>query len=426
MDIEQYLDGFYKETKNPSLKAMEYFMEEFNHPEKKLKFIHIAGTNGKGSCVEMMNNILINAGYKVGKFISPHLVKYNERISVQNENISNEEMEELIELIKPKIDEYNSKNETKVTLFELETTMALLYFEKKNCDIVVMEVGLGGTYDCTNIINPLVSIITSVGYDHMQILGNSLLEIAENKAGIIKENSETIFVEQDEDEVNKLIENKCLEKNNKLHMIKREKIMNYSYNEEFQTFDYEQYKAVLVNLKGKKQIYNASICIECTEILRKMNYKISDIALRNGLKTVVHKARFEKIYNNPAIIYDGAHNKPAIENFNESIEMYYKNENRVYIVQILKTKDYETVIEYLLKDKNSIFIFTDGNDKKRYVAKEELYKVAEKYGNNIYMQNLNEALDNVRKNYKDYTVFIIGSFYIYGDVIDYLRNDIND
>jgi dihydrofolate synthase/folylpolyglutamate synthase len=135
MDVEQYLSNFFKETKNPTLKAMEYFMEEFGHPEKDLKVIHIAGTNGKGSCTEMITNILINAGYKVGKFISPHLINYNERISIQNKNISNKKMEEIIDKIKPKIDIYNSTNDSKITLFELETTMAILYFYGTWCDV---------------------------------------------------------------------------------------------------------------------------------------------------------------------------------------------------------------------------------------------------------------------------------------------------
>lgn len=138
MDVEQYLSKFFKGTKNPTLKAMKYFMEEFGHPEKDLKVIHIAGTNGKGSCTEMMANILINAGYKVGKFISPHLVKYNERIAINNENITNEQMEHLIRKIEPKIDKYNNENEVPITLFELETTMAILYFYENNCDFVVL------------------------------------------------------------------------------------------------------------------------------------------------------------------------------------------------------------------------------------------------------------------------------------------------
>lgn len=428
MDVEQYLSNFFKGTKNPTLNAMEYFMEEFGHPEKDLKVIHIAGTNGKGSCTEMMTNILINAGYRVGKFISPHLVKYNERISVQNENITNEKMEEIIEKIKPKIDKYNSLNDSKITLFELETTMAILYFYENNCDFVVLETGLGGLYDCTNIVNPMVSIITSIGYDHMHILGSTLVEIAEQKAGIIKENSETVFALSDEKEVNDKIKQTCIDKNNKLHIVDKQYIKNYSYNQEFQKFDYKKYKDIVINLKGKKQLLNSSICIECTEILRTKSYNISEEALRKGLKTVIHKGRFEAISKNPLMIFDGAHNKPAIENFIKSIGMYYKSQNKVYIISILKTKEYKMILKEILKDEKSVFIFTDGNDKERYVSKEELLETAKEYTNNekIYVQDLENAIDLVKEKYKSDVIFFVGSFYIYGTVIQKLKEDKND
>jgi len=425
MNIEQYLSNFFKGTKNPSLKAMEYFMKKFGNPEKNLKVIHIAGTNGKGSVVEMLNNILINSGYKVGKFMSPHLIKYNERISINNKNITDEQMEKLIEKIKPVIDEYNSINDEKVTLFELETTMAILYFYENNCDIVVMETGLGGLYDCTNIVNPIVSIITSIGYDHMNILGNTLLEIAEQKAGIIKENSYTIFVEQ-EPKINLLIRKKCAQKSNGLRAVNPNNISNYSYNENFQKFDYKNYnnyKNIEINLKGEKQVLNSCICLECAEILREYDYEISEEALRKGLKTVVHKGRFEKLNENPRIIFDGAHNIAAIENFLKSVEMYYKDEDKVYIVSILNTKDYNSVIQTLVKDEKSIFIFTDGNANEPYVPKEELLKIAQKYtkNQNLETQKLEDAINFAKQNYKNSTIFIVGSFYIYGDVIKILN-----
>ena len=423
MDIEKYLSNFFKGTKDPTLNAMKYFMNEFNHPEKDLKFIHIAGTNGKGSVAEMMNNILIKCGYKVGKFISPHLSKYNERISINSINISDEEVEKLVLKIKPKIDKYEKENNHKVTFFELETTMAILYFYENKCDFVVLETGLGGMYDCTNVVNPLVSIITSIGYDHMQILGNTLEEIAEQKAGIIKENSDTICVAQDEIVVNEIIENTCKEKNNTLHEIKKEDILNYSYNNEFQKFDYKNYKDILINLKGKKQVYNASICIECVEILKNKSYKIDEKNVREALKTVIHKGRFETINNNPLMIYDGAHNKPAIENFVNTVNMYYKNNEKVYIISILKRKDYRAMLKILLEDTDSTFIFTDGNDKDKYEEKEELLKIAKEYtdNKNLYAMDLKEAI-NLANSYKNKVTFIVGSFYIYGTVIDEILN----
>ena len=423
MDVETYLSNFYKGTKEPSLNGMQYFMEEFGHPERNLKVIHIAGTNGKGSCAEIMTNILIYAGYKVGKFIGPHLVKHNERISIQNKNITNEKMEEIIERIKPKMDQYNSSNEAKITLFELETTMAILYFFENNCDFVVLETGLGGLYDCTNIVNPIVSIISSIGYDHIHILGNTLLEIAEQKAGIIKENSETVFALVDEKEINDKIKQICIDRNNMLHLVCKEDITNYSYNQEFQKFDYKNHKDILINLKGEKQVLNSSICIECTEVLRNNSYNISEEALREGLKTVIHRGRFEIISKNPLMIFDGAHNKPAIDNFIKSCQMYYKNQNKVYIISILKTKDYRMILEELLKDEKSSFIFTDGNNKDKYVSKEELLEIAKKYTNNknLYTKNLKDAIDFVKKKYKKDVIFFVGSFYIYGTVIKKLR-----
>jgi len=422
MNINTYLDTFFKGTKDPSLDAMKFFMNEFGHPEKELKIIHIAGTNGKGSCTEMMSNILIKAGYKVGKFLSPHLIKYNERISINSELISDSEMEELIDEIKPKIEEYNKKSNVNTTLFELETTMAILYFARHKCDFVVMEVGLGGTYDCTNIVQPLVSIINSIGYDHMHLLGNTLEEIAKNKAGIIKENSTTVFVEQ-EKEVNDVIINKCNEKNNKLHLIKPLDITNYSFDEEYQKIDYKEYKDILINLKGEKQIYNASICLETVNIL-KTKYEISEDAIRNGLKTVIHHARFEKLSKNPLIIYDGAHNEPAIKNLKKSIEMYYKDKEKVFVVSILNTKDYKSILKNLMTDRSATYIFTSGNDEERYTSKEDLYNEAEKLGfyKEIYKKELTEAIEFAKDNHRDDVIFIVGSFYIYGDVVEILKN----
>ena len=428
MDVEQYLSTFLKKTKNPTLKAMKFFMEEFGHPEKSLKVIHIAGTNGKGSCTEMITNILIKAEFVVGKFISPHLVKYNERISIQNKNISNEKMEEIIEKLKPKIDKYNRQNRTKITLFELETTMAILYFYENNCDFVVLETGLGGLYDCTNIINPIVSIISSIGYDHMDILGDTLVEIAEQKAGIIKEKSDTIFAVSDNEDVNNVIKETCLHKKNKLHIVKEQDINNCSYNQDYQKFDYKNYKDIIISLKGEKQFLNSCIAIECVEVLKEKSYSISEDALRNGLKTVIHKGRFEKINEKPIIIFDGAHNKPAIENFVKSCNIYYKNQNKVYIISILKTKDYKKILQELLKDEKSIFIFTSGNNSDMYVSKEELFEVAKEYTKNekLYIKDLEETIDYVKEKYINDVIFYVGSFYVYGTVTQKLREDEDD
>lgn len=420
MNVEKYLQSFSHGKKKQSLETMKYFMKQLGNPQEKQKFIHIAGTNGKGSCTEMMTNILLKSGYKVGKFISPHLIEYNERISVNNINISNEEMEKIIEEIDPLIMEYGKEN---VTLFELETIMAIIYFYRKKCDIAVMEVGLGGMYDCTNIVYPEISIINSIGYDHMQLLGNSIEEIASQKAGIIKKNSKTVYICQ-ENEADNVITNKCKEENNKLYLIKKEDVKNYSYNNEFQEFDYKDYKNVKVKLKGKSQIYNAIICLEAVNIL-KDKYKLPEEKVREGLESVIHKGRFETLCNKPTIIYDGGHNELAIKNFINSVSMYYEENKKIYIISLLKSKDYKTIIKLLVQENNGIYIFTTGNSKERYWDKEILKEEAIRLGaKNVISMNLEGAMKKVYEEYKDCTNFVIGSFYIYGDVINYIKNNI--
>lgn len=424
-NIEEYLNNFYKGTKNPSLDAMKYFMNEYNDFQKDMKFIHIAGTNGKGSCTEMISNILEQQGYKVGKFMSPHLIEFNERISINGKFISNEEMSDLIEELEPKIKKYNDIRNVNITLFELETTMALLYFYRNNVDFVVLETGLGGLYDCTNIISkPLVSVITSIGYDHMHILGNTLPEIAYQKAGIIKENSNTVFFAQTQ-EVNDVFIESCEENNNELHLVNENDIGNYNYDKEFQYFDYKDLKNIKVNLKGNKQIQNASICIECIKILNNIGYKVSEENIRKGLSTVIHKGRMEILNKEPLIIFDGAHNEPAIENLQNTVKMYYKNMKKVYIVSILKRKDYEKMLKLSLEDKNATFILTSGNDVERYASGEELYNVAMKYkceGQSILVKSLQESIEFVMNTKEDVVNFVVGSFYVYGTVVSYLKS----
>lgn len=438
MDIEKYFLNFFNGTKNPSLEAMKFFMKEFGNPHLNLKFIHIAGTNGKGSVTEMLSNVLIKSGYNVGKFMSPHLIKYNERTSINNVNISDEELEKIINFIEPKLKEYNEKHETKVSLFELETTIAILYFYYKKVDIAILEVGLGGLYDCTNIIEkPIASIINTISFDHVNILGDSLEQIAKEKAGIIKGNSNTVFCAQN-DCVDNIIIETCKKQNNNLYMLNVEDISNYSYDCEFQRFDYANYKNVKINLKGPKQIKNAILCLKCFDILNENGFYITYENINEGLSTIVHKARFETIYNNPKIIFDGAHNDSAIINFRKTLEMYYKNDKKAFIISLLRTKDSKMYLKEILKEENSKFIFTSGNNSDKFFSKEELYEESKNILQNktkenkdfnqdektkdLYKMELGDAVINAKNNLDDMVTFFIGSFYIYKDVITNLKD----
>lgn len=428
INIAEYLNQFFRGTKNPSLKAMQYFMDKFGNFEKSMKFIHIAGTNGKGSCTEIISNILVRQGYKVGKFLSPHLIRYNERISINGTDISNEEMSEIIEELQPLVESYNNTKDVNITLFELETIMSLLYFYRNNVDFVVLETGLGGLYDCTNIITrPLVSVITSIGYDHMNILGDTLQEIAYQKAGIIKEKSNTVIFEQEPD-VNIVFVNECDKKNNILHIVRNSDISNYSFDDNFQYFDYKDIKNLCINLKGKIQIKNASICIEVIKILNEYGYKIDVQNILNGLKTVIHKGRMEQLNANPIIIYDGAHNEPAIKNLLDMVNMYYNNMKRVYIISILSRKDYRKMLKLLSKDKSATFVMTSGNDANRYTPSDKLYECMKEYieTDRIYKEDLRMAIQNAMNSDNNTVNFVIGSFYTYSTVIEKIKEIEND
>lgn len=392
----------------------------------------LRGQTGKGSVCEMMNKILIEEKFKVGKFISPQLIRFNETIQVNNSEITDSEISKILEKLSIYIDEYNKKNEIKVKWFEVITCIALIYFEMQKCDFVILETGLGGTLDCTNIVNSIISIIVSVGYDHMDILGSSIEEIAQNKAGIIKKNSDVIYLKQnnsDGDKILKIIEDKSIKENSVLHIINESDCFDYRYDSNFQYYSYKGIKDIAINLKGKKQIYNSTICIKAVEILRKKGYKIADKSIRNALKNVIHKARFEKINENPETIYDGAHNKPAIENLVETINQYYLDNKKVFIISILDTKDYKKILEILINNySDSIFYFTDGIKEKSFVSKEDLYiKATEINSSGKYIKkSLSESINEVKNKYKgkdDIKVFIIGSFYIYKEVIKIINDN---
>ena len=421
MDVQVYIQNLLEEkpkvkTKNQSVEKMKRIMEKLGNPQDNFKYIHVTGTNGKGSVIEMLNSILTKANLKVGKFISPHLICYNERISINGEYIRDEEIQEIFEEVQPIIEDENIE----LNFFEFFTMIALIYFYKQNVDIVLMEVGFGGLYDSTNIIHPMISVISSIGYDHMKVLGNTLEEIARQKAGIIKENSETVYIEQKLN-IDDIIAETCKEKHNTLHMIQQSEIKNQRFENDREIFDYKQYHDIEVNLKGRKQIQNATLVLECCDILNKNGYFLSEEMIKNGLKTVIHKGRFEVIHQNPTMIFDGGHNEQAIQNLKETINLYYKKEKKIYIISVLKSKDYKTILDKMIEEE-SIYIFTNGNDKKIYTDNHLMYTYARHMNQNVEIHEMElEKAVQFCKEKADCVSFMIGSFYIYNDIKKFLK-----
>ena len=256
----------------------------------------------------------------------------------------------------------------------------------------------------------------------MHILGNTLTEIAYQKAGIVKENSNTVIFKS-QPEIDNVFITECKKKDNNLHIINNSEIVNYYYDNDFQYFDYKNIQNIAVNLKGKVQVKNACLCMEAFDILNKLGYHVSIESIKKGLKTVVHRARMEKLNSRPLIIYDGAHNVPAIKNLQDTIKMYYENKQRIYIISILKRKDYNKMLQLVSEDKNAEFILTSGNNQDTYTSSEELYKCMKEYvsADRIHKKNLNSAIIDVMNGNQDAVTFIIGSFYTYGTVTNVIR-----
>ncbi|AXI08565.1 bifunctional folylpolyglutamate synthase/dihydrofolate synthase [Oceanobacillus zhaokaii] len=316
-------------------------MDLLGNPQKELKFVHIAGTNGKGSIASFINQILIKAGYKTGLFTSPYLERFNERIKINNHDIADEQLSNITAEIKDKINEM----EDKPTEFEIVTAIAFQYFYEQQCDVVVLEVGLGGRFDSTNVIeNPLLSIITSIGLDHQAFLGNTLAEIAFEKAGIIKKNSQAMLYPQT-GEVEEVIHRIAAERNSTVNKADFSKLKRITNSIEGQVFHYKGYQDLRISLLGEHQLKNVAIAIEAIEILRDSGLSIREDDLREGLAETRWPGRFEIISHNPFFVIDGAHNQDGIHALVTNIKQLFTGRKIIGILGILKDKDYQQMIE---------------------------------------------------------------------------------
>ena len=298
MTNEEIMSYIYEDRKaikqGKDISRMVKLMNKLGNPQDDLKFIHITGTNGKGSTTTMMAEVLKNSGYKVGKFISPYIVSFNERIQINNEYITNEELTKYIEKIKPIVDEMIKEGDAPIG-FELITAIAFMYFKDNNCDIVCLEVGLGGRLDPTNVIKTTeISIITVIDYDHTHILGDTLEQIATEKCGIIKPDKITVTYPQQQPEVLNTIRKFCAKNNNKLFIpsLKLLDIIKSNHNINYFSYKGTYYK---LNLIGQFQIYNALMVIVASNLLISMGYKIPFSAITNGIFDAKFPARLEKM-----------------------------------------------------------------------------------------------------------------------------------
>ncbi|WP_188206293.1 bifunctional folylpolyglutamate synthase/dihydrofolate synthase [Alkalibacillus aidingensis] len=407
----------------PGLKRVEWLLEQLDRPHDELKLIHIAGTNGKGSTVTYLRNILQEHDYQVGTFTSPYIEKFNERISINGIPIPGSQLVELVQQIQPLCKQLSETDLGSPTEFEIITVMAFLHFKKEGVDYAIIEVGLGGRLDSTNVINPLLSIITTIGYDHMNILGDSLEQITYEKAGIIKKKTPVISGVQ-QSSAKQIIQKVAQENQSPLYQLGQEfKTVNHHSSATGEQFHYMSKKLTLDHLKitmfGRHQINNSALAIHGYLALSEIeNFSYSKAAIKTGLTQSKWPGRFEYIQTEPDIVLDGAHNYEALETLVTTLNQRYRTDQIHILCSVVKNKPIEQMVKLLTKNYRHITITTfDFHQKYGY------YELREKFEkiDILVERDWKLALEQLRDKLKaDEVLVVTGSLYFISEVRQYL------
>ena len=415
----EYIHGVSWTFCKPGLDRIRELCEGLGSPQRKLKFIHVAGTNGKGSFSSMTASILAKAGYRVGLFTSPYVLRFNERIQINGVPIPDATLAKITERVRPIADAMADKP----TEFELITAIGFEYFAAEGVDVVVLEAGLGGRLDSTNIIeSPLLSVITGVSLDHTAILGDTEEKIAAEKAGIIKDGSPVLFGGE-WGSCYEIISAVARERGSACYITERDKIFIREADLSGTVFDYKGYTGTRISLLGLYQPYNAATVLEAVEILKSRGLKISQEAVYDGLSSAVWHARFEIIGRSPLFIFDGAHNPEGIFEAVRSIKHYFGGK-RVYIISgVLRDKDYGYIAGRLSEVAERVFTVTPSNPR-ALTAEEYRDAIISRGADAVACESIEEAIRLSFAAAEDgRAVICLGSLYTYGEVIEILNKE---
>lgn len=392
-EVLEYIDSISGLGIVPGLDSIRELCRRLGNPQNALKFVHVAGTNGKGSVSAYIATALRCGGYRVGRYISPVIFEYRERIQVNDRCITREALGRLMEQIKQACGEMVSEGWLQPTAFEVETAMGFLYFKEKCCDIVVLETGMGGLLDATNIIDSTVlAVITSVSMDHMKFLGNTPEAIAAQKAGIIKPGVRVVSAEQLPG-VEKVIEDRAAVLNCLLTVVEYSRITSVKYGLERQRFCYGGFSGLEISLAGRYQIENASLAVEALKTLGECGFPLTEQKLRQGLKQAAWPGRFTLVGKRPYFIVDGAHNEDAAKRLAESVEFYFTNKRIIYIMGVLKDKEYEKMIRLTHSLADQIITVAPPDNPRALSAYELAQEVAKVHPNVTAVDSLEEAVE---------------------------------
>ena len=402
----------------PGLGRTQELLEKMGNPEKKLKFVHIAGTNGKGSTAAMTASILRKAGYRTGLYTSPYIYRFHERIQVDGVEISDEDLAEITEYVKPLADSMAQSP----TEFELVCCIAFEYFYRKKCDIVVLEVGMGGAWDATNVIEvPEVAVITNIGLDHTEYLGDTVEKIAETKSGIFKPHGHGV-VYRSTPSVEAVYERVCAERDVSLRKADFEGLVLKAHTLEGQVFDCGSRKNLVLPLLGDHQLHNASVVLSIADTLIGEGWKISEQNIYDGIRDVRWPGRFDIVCRKPLFIIDGGHNPQCIEALVKNIRDYLAGKKVVALTGVLADKDYADMYKPVMPLVDRFVCITPPNPRK--LEAEQLARYLRQVG--AQAQASESILDGVKKAMelagKDGVVLCFGSLYSIGGIRDALKD----
>jgi len=395
----------------PGLDRILKLLAEMGNPQDKLKFVHIAGTNGKGSTSKMISAVLTASGYRTGLFISPYIIDFKERMQIDNVMISEEQLVKCVEETFPLVERLRNEG-TIITEFEYIMAISFKWYVENSCDVVVLETGMGGALDCTNVVkNTLVSVITSISYDHTAILGNTIEDIAMQKSGIIKPGSNTVYYRQG-GIADTVITNMANEMGNRLLYADLLPLVIFDMNIEYTKMKYKDID-LTIHLVGEHQIKNAKLAILALEVLRNhCGFEISDENLQEGFSKAEMPARLELLCKEPVVLIDGAHNPNGMEALSAAIKQYLHGRKIVCIMGMLKDKDSNSSLEYLDGLIDAVITLEPDNPRKQ--SSEDLAEKAVKFFDVVYpMDNFTEAIEKALDIAGDNgAVLVCGSLYL--------------
>ena len=417
MNYEQsleYIHGISWTFCKPGLERIGELCERLGHPERNLKFVHVAGTNGKGSFCSMLDSVLREAGYKVGLYTSPYIKRFNERMRVSGKDIEDEVLARITSEVRPIADSMTDKP----TEFELITAVAFKYFAEEECDVVILEAGMGGRLDSTNIIDtPVLSVITGIALDHTAFLGDTVEKIAREKAGIIKPNIPILYGGED-DEARAVIKEKAKEQKSRYREVDYSLIKLNSATLSGSDLDYKSHTGVHINLLGLYQPKNTAVVLEAIDSLRESGFAVSEEAIKKGLEKAKWHARFEIIKKTPLTIFDGAHNPQGVESAVKSIKHYFNDRKVCILSGVLSDKDYNYIARKLSEVASAVYTITPDNP--RALSAEEYASVISRNGvKAIPCKDIEEAFTLASDEARDKNIPLIslGSLYTYVDII---------